>query len=202
MAREPVRAEPDRNIGCAVHERRPGALLPRDVSRNIGATPPREGPGRETAEISPPEREATLPTGLRLMWDTEAGIATFDPDWRAPNGGPRTSLAFLCADAAAVDRLYAELTANGGTGASRAVGCGLGPALRDGRRPGWQFGRPVRCPSATPRKRTAGSAPGRHSGRGRAIGPPVEPPADSDTGDDRHPSRRVHRRRQRQQSDQ
>ena len=201
MAREPVRAESDRNIGCAVHERRPGALLPRDVSRNIGATPPREGPGHETAEISPPEREATLPTGLRLMWDTEAGIATFDPDWRAPNGGPRTGLAFLCADAAAVDRMYAELTANGGTGHRDPwMPSGASVTRRSPIRMAiWSTCSP---PSATPRKRTAGSAPGRYSGRGRALGPPVEPPADSDTGDDRHPSRRVHRRRQRQQSDQ
>lgn len=60
--------------------------------------------------------EATLPGGLRLMWDTEASVATFDPDWTPPSGSPRTSLAFLCADASEVDRRYAELTANGGTG--------------------------------------------------------------------------------------
>lgn len=60
--------------------------------------------------------ETVLPGGVRLMWDTESSIASFDPDWTPPTGGPRSSLAFLCGDASEVDRLYADLTANGGTG--------------------------------------------------------------------------------------
>ncbi|MGI8658350.1 MAG: VOC family protein [Candidatus Limnocylindria bacterium] len=43
-------------------------------------------------------------------------VRSFDPDWTAPSGSPRGSLAFLCADASEVDRLYAELTANGAAG--------------------------------------------------------------------------------------
>lgn len=87
------------------------ADMPRSLAfyRRLGLEIPDEADAEDHAE-------ATLPNGLRLMWDTEDGIATFDPDWRAPTGGPRTSMAFLCADAAQVDRLYAELTANGGTG--------------------------------------------------------------------------------------
>jgi len=87
------------------------AEMPRSLAfyRRLGLEIPEAADAEDHAE-------ATLPNGLRLMWDTEAGIATFDPKWRAPSGGPRTSLAFLCADAAEVDRLYAELTANGGTG--------------------------------------------------------------------------------------
>ncbi|MEO6578761.1 MAG: VOC family protein [Candidatus Limnocylindria bacterium] len=60
--------------------------------------------------------EATLPGGLRLLWDTEDSVRSFDPEWTAPSGSPRGSLAFLCADASKVDRLYAELTANGAAG--------------------------------------------------------------------------------------
>jgi uncharacterized glyoxalase superfamily protein PhnB len=52
--------------------------------------------------------EAVVGGGLRLMWDTHEEIRSFDPDF-TPNeaGGP--SLAFLCADAAEVDRVYADL---------------------------------------------------------------------------------------------
>ena len=60
--------------------------------------------------------EATLPSGLRLMWDTEEGIRSFDPDWTAPTGSPRMGLAFACDNAGDVDRIYAELTEAGYTG--------------------------------------------------------------------------------------
>ena len=60
--------------------------------------------------------EATLPGGLRLMWDTEESIRSFDPTWTAPTGSPRTGLAFVCESAAEVDRLYAELTEAGYAG--------------------------------------------------------------------------------------
>jgi catechol 2,3-dioxygenase-like lactoylglutathione lyase family enzyme len=60
--------------------------------------------------------EATLPGGLRLMWDTEESIRSFDPSWTAPQGSPRTSLAFACDSAADVDRVYAELTEAGYAG--------------------------------------------------------------------------------------
>lgn len=57
--------------------------------------------------------EATLPGGLRLMFDTEESIRGFNPDWTPPSGSPRTGLAFLCDDAADVDATYAALTAAG-----------------------------------------------------------------------------------------
>ena len=60
--------------------------------------------------------EATLPSGLRLMFDTEEGIRSFDPEWTAPEGSPRVALAFACDGAAEVDRLYAELTGAGHAG--------------------------------------------------------------------------------------
>ena len=59
-----------------------------------------------------PHVEAALPGGLRLAFDTEETIRSFDPDWTPPTGS-RASLGFRCADAAEVDRWYAELTAAG-----------------------------------------------------------------------------------------
>jgi catechol 2,3-dioxygenase-like lactoylglutathione lyase family enzyme len=60
--------------------------------------------------------EAQLPGGLRVMWDTEATIRSFDPNWTAPQGSPRVVLAFACESAADVNRLYAELTEAGYAG--------------------------------------------------------------------------------------
>ena len=55
-----------------------------------------------------PHVEVTLPGGLRLAWDDEETIRSFDPDWTPPTGGHRVALAFGCADPAAVDRVYAD----------------------------------------------------------------------------------------------
>ena len=57
--------------------------------------------------------EATLPGGLRLMWDTEEGVQSFDPGWTAPSGSPRMGLAFACDAAADVDAVYADLIGAG-----------------------------------------------------------------------------------------
>lgn len=54
--------------------------------------------------------EAKLPNGMRLMWDTEAVIRSFNPDWTAPSGGSRIGLAFLCDSPAEVDAMYKRLT--------------------------------------------------------------------------------------------
>jgi catechol 2,3-dioxygenase-like lactoylglutathione lyase family enzyme len=62
-----------------------------------------------------PHVEAVLPGGLRMAWDTAETIRTFDPDWRPGRGGG-LSAAFRCESPAAVDALYAELTAAGHTG--------------------------------------------------------------------------------------
>jgi catechol 2,3-dioxygenase-like lactoylglutathione lyase family enzyme len=60
-----------------------------------------------------PHVEVTLPGGLRLAWDDEETIRSFDPDWTPPTGGHRVALAFGCADPAEVDRVYADLVGAG-----------------------------------------------------------------------------------------
>ena len=60
-----------------------------------------------------PHAEATLPGGLRLMWDTHAALRGFNEDFTPDSGGP--AIAFLCTDAAEVDAVHAELTAAGAT---------------------------------------------------------------------------------------
>jgi catechol 2,3-dioxygenase-like lactoylglutathione lyase family enzyme len=64
---------------------------------------------------SEPHVEAELPGGLRLMFDTYETIRSFDPDFTPPTGAG-ASLAFLCADPAEVDRVYADVTGAGYTG--------------------------------------------------------------------------------------
>lgn len=67
----------------------------------------------------PPEADAeghvetTLPGGLRLAWDTEAVIRSFEPGWEAPSGGGRIGLAFLCDSPAEVDATFARLVEMG-----------------------------------------------------------------------------------------
>ncbi|MFE7779357.1 VOC family protein [Streptomyces sp. NPDC057445] len=65
---------------------------------------------------SAPHAEATLPGGLRVLWDTEETIRSFDPGWTRPEGGDRVGLAFLCDGPAEVDRLYEELVTAGHRG--------------------------------------------------------------------------------------
>jgi uncharacterized glyoxalase superfamily protein PhnB len=63
-----------------------------------------------------PHAEAAGPGGLRIMWDTEDTVRSFDPGWNRPAGSAQVSLAFLCESAADVDRLYAELVSAGAEG--------------------------------------------------------------------------------------
>ncbi|MCY0940907.1 MULTISPECIES: VOC family protein [Streptomyces] len=63
-----------------------------------------------------PHVEAVLPGGLRIGWDTEDTVRSFDPSWVRPTGDGRRDLAFLCDSPAEVDALYAELTAAGHPG--------------------------------------------------------------------------------------
>ncbi|MEV0917200.1 VOC family protein [Streptomyces sp. NPDC049967] len=65
---------------------------------------------------SAPHVEVTLPGGLRLLWDTEDVVRSFDPEWSGTKGGERLGLAFLCDSPAEVDAVYAELTAAGHPG--------------------------------------------------------------------------------------
>lgn len=62
---------------------------------------------------SEPHVETTLPSGLRLAWDTVETVRSFDPEWTAPSGSPRVGLAFLLDTPADVDRAYEELTSLG-----------------------------------------------------------------------------------------
>ena len=61
-----------------------------------------------------PHVDVALPGGLRLSFDTEGTIRSFDPSWRAPaERGGRAALAFRCDSPAEVDRVYAALTGAG-----------------------------------------------------------------------------------------
>ncbi|MFG2877054.1 VOC family protein [Streptomyces sp. NPDC048337] len=74
--------------------------------RRLGLDVPAEADGQ-------PHVEAALPGGMRIGWDTEETIRSFDPSWTLPSGGARTGLAFLCDSPAEVDALYEELTGAG-----------------------------------------------------------------------------------------
>lgn len=65
---------------------------------------------------SQPHVEAVLPGGLRIGWDTEEVVRSFDPSWTRPESDGRVGLAFLCGSPTEVDSLYAELTEAGNTG--------------------------------------------------------------------------------------
>lgn len=56
--------------------------------------------------------EATLPSGIRLMWDTVELIRQIDSGWQPPVG-QRMALAFLCDSPAAVDETHAAVLAAG-----------------------------------------------------------------------------------------
>ena len=60
-----------------------------------------------------PHVEASLPGGLRLAWDTEETVRSFDPDWQPGTGRAKMGLAFLLETPAEVDRTYDELVALG-----------------------------------------------------------------------------------------
>ncbi|MEU5163424.1 VOC family protein [Streptomyces sp. NPDC020875] len=60
-----------------------------------------------------PHAEATTPGGVRVLWDTEEVITSYDPSWTRPVGGERIGLAFRCEGAAAVDALHDELVGAG-----------------------------------------------------------------------------------------
>jgi catechol 2,3-dioxygenase-like lactoylglutathione lyase family enzyme len=77
--------------------------------RRLGLAIP---PGAETE----PHVEVDLGS-LRLAFDTEAVIRTFDPAWTPPaRGGHRVALAFECGTPDEVDRAWADLTGAGHEG--------------------------------------------------------------------------------------
>jgi catechol 2,3-dioxygenase-like lactoylglutathione lyase family enzyme len=61
-----------------------------------------------------PHVDVELGDGMRLAWDTEETIRSFDPGWSPPaGGGHRVALAFACDSPAEVDAAWAELTGAG-----------------------------------------------------------------------------------------
>ncbi len=59
--------------------------------------------------------EATLPSGTRLMLDSEDVVRSFRPDWTRESGN-QLALAFQCASPAEVDEIYARVAAAGFNG--------------------------------------------------------------------------------------
>lgn len=71
----------------------------------------------EPADVADqPHVEVVLPGGMRLLWDTQASIPSFDPSFTPPSGDGALSLAFACDDPAEVDATYAALVAAGAEG--------------------------------------------------------------------------------------
>ncbi|MFI5579309.1 VOC family protein [Streptomyces sp. NPDC051822] len=62
---------------------------------------------------SAPHVEVALPGGLRIAWDTEDVVRSFDPGRQRPEGGNRIELAFRCGTPADVDAVYEELVGAG-----------------------------------------------------------------------------------------
>jgi catechol 2,3-dioxygenase-like lactoylglutathione lyase family enzyme len=61
-----------------------------------------------------PHVDVALGDGMRLAWDTEETIRSFDPGWSPPSGGGhRVALAFACDGPADVDAAWADLTGAG-----------------------------------------------------------------------------------------
>jgi uncharacterized glyoxalase superfamily protein PhnB len=56
--------------------------------------------------------DASLPSGVRLMLDTEEVVRSFRPDWSRATGN-QISLALECSSPAEVDELYARVVAAG-----------------------------------------------------------------------------------------
>jgi catechol 2,3-dioxygenase-like lactoylglutathione lyase family enzyme len=73
--------------------------------RLLGVDVPADGDG--AAHV-----EADL-GGIRIAWDTEDTIRSFDPAWTPPTGGHRMALACACDSPQQVDDAYAELTSAG-----------------------------------------------------------------------------------------
>jgi uncharacterized glyoxalase superfamily protein PhnB len=63
-----------------------------------------------------PHVECTVAGGLRLAFDTEETIRSFDPSWTAPSGGHRIGLAFACDSPADVNATYEMLVDAGSKG--------------------------------------------------------------------------------------
>jgi hypothetical protein len=60
-----------------------------------------------------PHVEVELAGGLKVAFDTEDTVRSFDPTWARPADGHGIALAFACDDRAAVDSKVKELVAAG-----------------------------------------------------------------------------------------
>lgn len=67
-------------------------------------------------EDSRPHVEVTLPGGLRILWDTEETVRSFDPGRQLPESPGRAGLCFRCDSAAGVDAVYDTLMTAGHRG--------------------------------------------------------------------------------------
>lgn len=74
--------------------------------RRLGLDIPADADGQ-------PHVDVPLDGGMRLAFDTEETIRSFEPGWSPPSGGHRVALAFACEDPGQVDTAFAELTAAG-----------------------------------------------------------------------------------------
>ena len=75
--------------------------------RRLGLEIPPEADGE-------PHVDVEFGGGIRLAWDSEGTIRSFNPDWSAPTGGGhRAALAFACETPAEVDAAWADMTGAG-----------------------------------------------------------------------------------------
>ena len=68
--------------------------------------------GLDVADPSPDHLDTALPNDIRLMFDTEAVIGSFEADWKRATGN-QLSLAFECESPAEVDAIYARVVEAG-----------------------------------------------------------------------------------------
>ncbi|HEY6959326.1 MAG TPA: VOC family protein [Candidatus Limnocylindria bacterium] len=68
--------------------------------------------GLEVPDATEDHLEATLPSGMRLMFDAVSLAKQLDPEWTRPTGHP-FALAFACASPKEVDEIYARIVAAG-----------------------------------------------------------------------------------------
>ena len=87
-------------IGIAVSDLRRSMLFYRLLGLDLPDTP-------EEGHV-----EATMPSGTRLMLDSEDVLRSFRPDWSRQTGN-QLSLAFECSSPAEVDEVYARMTGGG-----------------------------------------------------------------------------------------
>lgn len=74
--------------------------------RRLGLDIPPDGDGQ-------PHVDVALAGGMRMAFDTEDVVRSFDTGWSRPVGGHRVALAFDCGTPEAVDAAWSELTGAG-----------------------------------------------------------------------------------------